>query len=164
MWTILLPRRKTVLTGSLREGKSSPSRHRRSLFWITGKKAGVKFHRERRADTLSWRIKVGPQQFSRFRLTTRSLSNSPPLSPSCRNGSNSPMAEGDPIRIIPHRGVDDNWGSLEVWFADGRASARFYWDNLVSRRLSANTLTREQAIEKATAVARAEMDKLDNPE
>ena len=46
------------------------------------------------------------------------------------------MAEGDPIRIIPHRGVDDDCGSLEVWFADGRKSVRFYWDNLVSRRLS----------------------------
>jgi hypothetical protein len=74
------------------------------------------------------------------------------------------MAEGDPIRIIPHRGVDDDSGSLEVWFADGRESVRFYWDNLVSRRLSPNTHTREQAIEKATALARAEMDKLDNPE
>jgi hypothetical protein len=42
-----------------------------------------------------------------------------------------PMAEGDPIRIIPHRGVDDDCGSLEVWFADGRQSMRFYWDNLV---------------------------------
>ena len=74
------------------------------------------------------------------------------------------MAEGDPIRIIPHRGVDDDCGSLEVWFADGRASVRFYWDNLVSRRLSSNTLTREQAVEKAMALARTEMDKLDNPE
>ena len=36
-------------------------------------------------------------------------------------------------------------------------------DNLVSRRLSRNTLTKEQAIEKATALARAEMEKL-NPE
>jgi hypothetical protein len=27
---------------------------------------------------------------------------------------------------------------------------RFYWDNLVSRRFSPNTFTREQAIEKAT--------------
>ena len=52
----------------------------------------------------------------------------------------------------------------EKWFADGRKSVRFYWDNLVSRRLSPNTLRREQAIEKATALARAEMDKLDNPE
>ena len=73
------------------------------------------------------------------------------------------MAEGDPIRIIPHRGVDDDSGSLEVWFADGRKSVGFYWDNLVSRRLSGNTLTREQAIEKATALARVEMGKL-NPE
>ena len=73
------------------------------------------------------------------------------------------MAEGDPIRIIPLRGVDDDGGSLEVWFADGRKSVRFYWDNLVSRRLSGNTLTREQAIEKATALARVEMGKL-NPE
>ena len=70
------------------------------------------------------------------------------------------MAEGDLIRIIPHR-VDDDSGSFEVWFADGRKSVRFYWDNLVSRRLSANTLTREQAIEKATALARVEMGKLD---
>jgi hypothetical protein len=72
------------------------------------------------------------------------------------------MAEGDPIRIIPHRGVDDDRGSLEVWFADGRKSVRFYWDNLVTRRLSGNTLTREQAVEKATALARAEMDKLNS--
>jgi hypothetical protein len=70
------------------------------------------------------------------------------------------MAEGDPVRIIPHRGVDDDCGSLEVRFADGRQSVRFYWDNLVSRRLSSNTITREQAVEKATALARAELDKL----
>jgi hypothetical protein len=59
------------------------------------------------------------------------------------------MAEGDLIRIIPYWGVDENCGSLEVWFADGRKSVRFYWDNLVSRRLSPNTFTRDQAIEKA---------------
>jgi hypothetical protein len=74
------------------------------------------------------------------------------------------MAEGDPVRIIPNRGIDDDCGSLEVWFADGRQSVRFYWDNLVSRRLSSNTIRREQAVEKATALARAELDKLDNPE
>ena len=73
------------------------------------------------------------------------------------------MPEGDLIRIIPHRGADDDCGRLEVWFADGRKSVRFYWDNEVSRRLHPNTFTREQAIEKATALARAEMDKL-NPE
>jgi hypothetical protein len=73
------------------------------------------------------------------------------------------MAEGDLIRIIPHRDVDDDCGSIEVWFADGRPSLRFYWDNLVSRRLNPNTLTREQAIEKATTLARAEIDKLNKP-
>src|SRR5579864_5348509 len=52
----------------------------------------------------------------------------------------SPMAEGDPIRIFPHRGVDDDCGSLEVWFADGWKSLRFNWENLVARRLSPNTL------------------------
>lgn len=74
------------------------------------------------------------------------------------------MAEGDPIRIIPHRGVDDDCGSLEVWFADRRKSVRFYWDNLVSRRLNSSTLARQDAIERAAALAKAEMDKLDNPE
>jgi hypothetical protein len=71
------------------------------------------------------------------------------------------VAESDPIRIISRRGVDDGCGSLEVWFADRRKSVRFYWDNLVSRRrLDPNPLTRE-AIEKATALARAEMDNPD---
>jgi len=74
------------------------------------------------------------------------------------------MAEDDPVRIIPHRGVDDDCGSLEVWFADGQPSVRFYWDNRVSRRLSGNTLTRDQAIEAATRLARAVMEKLDDPE
>jgi len=43
-------------------------------------------------------------------------------------------------------------------------SVRLRWDNLVSRRLNPNTVTREQAIEKATALARAEIDKLENPD
>ena len=73
------------------------------------------------------------------------------------------MAEGDPIRIIPHRGVDDSCGSVEVWFADGRTSVMFYWDGLVSRRMRSTTLTQQEAIEKATALARAELEKL-NPE
>jgi hypothetical protein len=74
------------------------------------------------------------------------------------------MAEGDPIRIIPHCGVDDDCGSLEAWFADGRKSVRFYWDNLVSRRLNPSTLTRQEAVERATALAKAEVDKLNNSE
>jgi hypothetical protein len=32
------------------------------------------------------------------------------------------MAEGDLIRIIPNRGVDEDCGCLEVWFADRRPS------------------------------------------
>jgi hypothetical protein len=51
-----------------------------------------------------------------------------------------------------------------VWFADERPSRYFYWDNLVSRRLRPDSLTREQAIKQATAFARAEMDKLGPPE
>jgi hypothetical protein len=51
-----------------------------------------------------------------------------------------------------------------VWFADGQKSVRFYWDNLVSRRLRPELLTRDQAVEKATALARAEMEKLDKSE
>jgi hypothetical protein len=74
------------------------------------------------------------------------------------------MPEGDPIRIIPHRGVDNDCSSIEVWFADGRPSKRFYWDNQISRRLQPSTLTREQAIEQATALARAELEKLTGPE
>ena len=74
-----------------------------------------------------------------------------------------PWPKATPSASSPHRGVDDDCGSLEVWFADGRKSVRFYSENLVSRRLSSNTLTREQAIEKATALAKAEMVKL-NPE
>jgi hypothetical protein len=70
------------------------------------------------------------------------------------------MAEGDLVRIIPHRGVDENCGSFEIWFADGRESVRFYWDNLVSP----SALTREQALEIATALARAEMERLDRSE
>ena len=50
-----------------------------------------------------------------------------------------------------------------VWFADGRKSVRFYWDNQVSRRLS-STITQQEAVEKATALAKVEIDKLDNPE
>jgi hypothetical protein len=36
----------------------------------------------------------------------------------------------DRIRIIPHypEGIPD-CGSFEVWFADGRPSRYFYWDD-----------------------------------
>jgi hypothetical protein len=44
----------------------------------------------------------------------------------------------------------------------GRPSCYFYWDNLA--HLRPDLLTREQAVEKATAFARAELHKLDSPE
>lgn len=47
--------------------------------------------------------------------------------------------KGDPIPIIPHRGVDD-CGNIEVWFVDGRRAVLLYWDNLVSRRLKPSTV------------------------
>jgi hypothetical protein len=50
-----------------------------------------------------------------------------------------------------------------VWFADGRESVRLYWD-IVSRRLRSELLTRDQAIEKAALLARAETDKLNSSE
>jgi hypothetical protein len=37
---------------------------------------------------------------------------------------------------------------------DGRPSRFFYWDDLPSRRLDPNTLTGEQALERAKAAAR----------
>jgi hypothetical protein len=58
------------------------------------------------------------------------------------------MAEGDPIRIIPDRGVDDECGSLEVCFADGRESVSSYWDNLEPQDRQ-----RQEAIEKVTTLA-----------
>ena len=63
----------------------------------------------------------------------------------------------DRIRIIKHEAVPKT-GSFEVRFADGRASRFFYWDDLPSRRLWPETLTREAALEAAKALARAERD------
>ena len=41
---------------------------------------------------------------------------------------------------------------------DGRPSRFFYFNDLPSRRLRPETLTREQALEQARALARAERD------
>jgi hypothetical protein len=46
-----------------------------------------------------------------------------------------------------------------VWFADGRPSRFFDWDDVSMRRLRPDILTREQAREQANALARAERDK-----
>ena len=64
----------------------------------------------------------------------------------------------DNVRLIEHEAVPD-CGSFEVRFADGRASRFFYWDELASRRLRREVLTREDALEQAKAFARAESDK-----
>ena len=62
------------------------------------------------------------------------------------------------IRIIRHETVPQT-GSFEVWFADGRASQFFYYDDVLCRRLRPDILTSEQGAEDAKAVARAEHDK-----
>lgn len=66
------------------------------------------------------------------------------------------MTKGDPVRIIPHRGVDDDCGSYEVWFEDGRPSGRFYWENNPGRRLRPEQMTQEQAKAAAQELARKE--------
>ena len=57
----------------------------------------------------------------------------------------------DPIRIIKHEAVP-NCGSYEVRFADGRASVFFYWDDVASRRLWPELLTRARALEAGQGV------------
>ena len=58
-------------------------------------------------------------------------------------------------RIIRHEAVPQS-GSYEVRFVGGRESKFFYFDDLPSRRLRADILTSEQALEQAKAFARAE--------
>ena len=50
------------------------------------------------------------------------------------------------VRIIRREAVPA-CGSFEVRFGDGRASKFFYWDDLPSRRLRSEILTRDQALE-----------------
>ena len=61
------------------------------------------------------------------------------------------------VRIIKHEAVP-GCGSFEVRFADGRPSRFYYWDDLPSRRLRIEMLTREEALEKAKAFARTVRD------
>ena len=65
------------------------------------------------------------------------------------------MTTGPRIRIIKHEAMPQ-CGSFEVRFADGRESKYFYWDDLPSRRLRPETLTREAA----RTLARAERDRI----
>ena len=66
-----------------------------------------------------------------------------------------------PIRIIPHtpKGIPD-CGSFEVRFADGRESVCFCWDDNAWRRGVTGDMTKEEALDAAKTLARAERDKL----
>ena len=61
----------------------------------------------------------------------------------------------DRVRIIKHEAVPQS-RSFEVRFAAGRESKYFYWDHIPSRRTRPGTLTREDALVQANALARAE--------
>jgi hypothetical protein len=65
----------------------------------------------------------------------------------------------DRIRIIKHGLLRSKCGSFEVCFADGGASRFFHFDDVPGRRLRAELLTSEQALEQAKAFERAERDK-----
>lgn len=67
------------------------------------------------------------------------------------------MAQDDPVRIIPHEtrlsdGSSLRCGSYEVRWPGGNQF--FYWDDDASRRLRPDALTRDQALERARALAR----------
>lgn len=61
------------------------------------------------------------------------------------------------VRLIKHEAVP-KCGSYEVRYSDGRPSQFFYWDDEPGRRLDPTTLTGEQALEQAKAVAQAARD------
>jgi hypothetical protein len=69
----------------------------------------------------------------------------------------------DRIRIIPHapEGIPD-CGSFEVWFADGRPSQYFYWDDNRGRTSITRKMDRDEAREAARALARSERAKPEN--
>jgi hypothetical protein len=68
----------------------------------------------------------------------------------------------DRVRIIPHalRSIPDS-GSFDVWFADGRESQWFYWDDNRGRASITRKMNQDEAREAARALARAERDKLE---
>lgn len=68
------------------------------------------------------------------------------------------MAESDPVRIVPHSppGIPDT-GSFEVWFADGRPSKFFYWDDNPGRRSITGQMSHDEAREAARDLARSQI-------
>jgi hypothetical protein len=74
------------------------------------------------------------------------------------------MAEGDPVRIIPHSIPEiPDCGSFEVWFADGRKSEYFYWDDNPGRRSITRKMSQSEAREAAKACARAARTSVPGP-
>jgi hypothetical protein len=65
------------------------------------------------------------------------------------------------IRIIPHEAVP-GCGSFEVKFPSRRESVYFHWDEVASRRLKPEQMTKAKALRKARELARAEQHKLDS--
>lgn len=63
----------------------------------------------------------------------------------------------DRVRIVEHSAVPHT-GSFEVIHPGGREF--FYWDDIAGRRLRPDAMTRDQALQKAKAFARAERNKL----
>ncbi|HYD66144.1 hypothetical protein [Azospirillum sp.] len=71
------------------------------------------------------------------------------------------MSQDDPVRIIPHapEGIPDT-GSFEVVWPGG--NRHFYWDENAGRRAITLHDSRDEALEKARALARAERDRLEH--
>ena len=66
------------------------------------------------------------------------------------------------IRIIKHESVPQT-GSYEVRFPDGRPSVYHYFDDNPGRRSITEKMTREETLQAAKTLARAEQDRLDAP-
>jgi hypothetical protein len=60
-----------------------------------------------------------------------------------------------PVCIRKHEAVPDT-GSYEVRFADSRLSVYFYFDDIASRRLRPEQMTRAEALAAAQGLARME--------
>jgi hypothetical protein len=62
------------------------------------------------------------------------------------------------VRLIKHEAVP-KCGSFEIRFASGAPSKFIYWDDIPGRRLRADLIGSEEALERARAFARAERDR-----
>lgn len=69
------------------------------------------------------------------------------------------MAQGDPVRIIPHSPGIPETGSFEVRFADGQPSKYFYWDDNPGRRSITQQMGQAEALDAARTFARTHLPK-----